>query len=178
MKRTHLYAKLLSGLVALSCGNAVFASEAQTSATAGGGLGRAGTAAATARYEGDRGFARTDTKTGKVNLARGVAVGVDEDGLTLSISTAIAPKNGPALATNFNLSIGRDGDVGGSVGHAVALGGLQREVSAGGGAQTNGHNPVAVSQAGGRTVLGGIVRANSRSYTEPRPIVVRRVIRR
>jgi hypothetical protein len=147
--------------MAALCGGAN-AGEAQTSATAGSARGN-GTAAATARYEGDAGFARTDTRSGRVNLARGVAVGVDEDGLSLSLSNAVATEHGPAIATNFNLSIGRDGQVSHSNGIAVADGPVHRSATAGGSASNDRFNSGASSFASGRTDPRGVVRAETRS---------------
>lgn len=120
-------------LAALCLPAAVRASDAQTSASAGAGLGR-DVAAATARYEGDVGFARTDSRSGRVSSARGVAVGLDEDGLSLSVSQAVAPRFGPALATSLNFGIERDGDVSASLGVARADGPIYRQATAGGGA--------------------------------------------
>lgn len=157
------------------------ASDAETSATATRGYGRSGTATGMARYEGDLGFARTDTRTGRINAARSVALGVDRDGVSLSVSHAIAPQRGPALAANFNMSIGRNG-TSHSSGHSVARGGLERSVTAGG-ATTSGtrySRPVATSIAGGKTSFGGVVRAQTRSHSSPerRIVPVRRVILR
>ena len=122
----------LTGLTLLLAAMPTLASDAETSAQASDGAGHSGTATATARYAGDVGFARTDTRSGRVNLARGVAVGVDEDGLTLSVSLAVAPQRGPAVATNFNLSLGRNGAAAVSVGRSVAQGGATRTVTASG----------------------------------------------
>ena len=91
-----------------------------------------GTATATAAHNAPIGFARTDTRSGPINAARGVAVGVDRDGITLSVSAALAPKLGPAVAANFNMTIDRDGDVSRSTGLAVAKGPGTREVNVGG----------------------------------------------
>ncbi len=146
---------------------AALASEADTSAWAGAGRGRTGSAGATAHYEGDAGFARTDSRSGATSLARGVAIGVDEDGLSLSISHAIAPRSGPALATTFNMSIGEDGRVSTSGGLSVAESPLQRSVRAGGSAATYGP---ALASAGGSTDRFGTVHA--RTWAEdsgPRP---------
>ena len=107
--------------------------EAETSATAGGNRYRSnGTAAATARYTADIGFARTRSRSGRISTARGIAVGFDENGLTLSASHAVAGRFGLAVATNFNLSIGTDGSVSLSHGGAVAIGPAHRSASAGG----------------------------------------------
>ena len=69
---------------------AVSASDARTSATASGGPAGPGTAAATASFAGERGFTRTQTRTGDVNHARAVAVGIDEDGLLHAFRGATA----------------------------------------------------------------------------------------
>ncbi|MBK9118157.1 MAG: hypothetical protein IPM18_00920 [Phycisphaerales bacterium] len=164
MKRMR-YSGLVTGLMIGVGVSGAWASEAQTSASATGGRNN-GAATATARYDGQVGFARTDTKTGKVNLARGVAVGVDANGLSLSLSHAIAPQHGPAIATNFNMSIGRDGEVNHSVGSAVATGGSGRTVMAGGQTQSSVPGRVAVvhqpSALHPSTVpVGGVVRLRS-----------------
>lgn len=153
------------------------ASSAETSASAGRDrLGR-GNTQATASYEGNRGFARTDSRTGRVNVARGVAVGVDEDGLSLSVSHAIDRKNGPSIATNFNLSIGRDG-ASHSNGLSVAGGSRERQASAGGAVSNHRHNPVAISTASGRTGSRGQVIARTNSYVQRQQPRVLRPIRR
>ncbi len=109
------------------------AGDARTSAGATSNpLNGGGSATATAAYNAPIGFARTNTRSGPINAARGVAVGVDKDGLTLSVSTALAPKLGPAVAANFNITIERDGDVSRSSGIAVAKGPANREVNVGG----------------------------------------------
>ncbi|MGE0481743.1 MAG: hypothetical protein AB7Q17_14855 [Phycisphaerae bacterium] len=115
-----------------------FASDASSSATVSGGFGRPGSAGATASYNGDAGFARTDTRSGNISTARGVAVGVDRDGLALSVSHAVTLPNGQAIGTNFNLSLDRDGDVSHSTGVALARGPIERSVTVGGSAGTNG----------------------------------------
>ena len=84
--QSKLVALLSIALLAASAS----ASDARTSASAASNGRRSGTAAASATYKGDVGFARTDTRTGQINLARGVAVGVDDRGLSLSVSTALA----------------------------------------------------------------------------------------
>jgi len=148
------------------------ASDAETSATAGSNrLQPNGTAQAAARYEGDRGFARTQSRSGPVNLARGVAVGVDERGLSLSVSQAVAPQAGPALAANFNMSIGMDGRVSGSTGLALSEGPLYRSASAGGRAGTGRVSPAAVSYASGKSDPNGRVTASTRAYeSRSRPV--------
>jgi len=179
MKATKINLLSVSGLIALALmiGGpiAALASDAETSATAT--RGRTGTAAATAHYAGEVGFARTTTSTGAVNVARAVAVGVDENGVSLSVSTAVAPRSGPAVATNFNLSIGTNGEVARSTGRAEAVGGAARTVSAGGKASSTPAGSVAISHASGSTSCGGVVRVNTRSHHEPERVVVKRVIR-
>jgi hypothetical protein len=168
----------LTGVVALAFSTLAWASDTETSASATGGRARSGTAIATARYEGDVGFARTDTRTGNINLARGVAVGVDEDGLSLSVSLAIAPLSGPAFATNFNLSFESDGDVATSFGTSRATGGTSRTVAVGGRASATPYRPLAMSTASGVSRNGGVVRTYTHSNQyERREVAVRRVIR-
>ncbi len=128
--------RMILSAIGLWMAGAAIASDADTSATAGPGRYGTGTAAATAHYEGDYGFARTDSRTGAVNLARGVAVGVDEDGISLSLSNALAPRYGPAVATNFSMSIGTDGRVSTSTGRAESD--VPATVSVAGGTNTAG----------------------------------------
>lgn len=140
------------------------ASDAETSATAGSSrFDRNGTAAATARYDGRVGFARTDASSGRLSRARGVAVGVDEEGLSLSVSHAIAPPHGPAVATNFSVTIDRDGDVARNASLAIAGGPIERSVSAGGQTGTGRFVPHASGFATGRTDPFGRVQASSHS---------------
>lgn len=183
MKRLGNYWKryLGAGLAVFGLTAAAWAADAETSATAARLPGGSGTATATARYEGDHGFARTDTRTGQVNVARGVAVGVDEHGVSVSVSTAVAPRNGPAIATNFNMSIGLNGSAT-STGRVTATGGVERSVTAGGATATRPAGPVASSVASGRTDPGGVVRAattsdSTRRGVIPRPVAAKRVIR-
>ena len=143
---------------------AAYGADANSSATAGSNGGRTGTAVATAGYEGDFGFARTDSNSGRVNTARGVAVGVDNDGVSLSLSNALATQHGPAIATNYNLSIGRDGRVSSSFGASVANGPVHREASAGGRTATTANGGGAVSEASGRTDRFGSVEARSEAH--------------
>lgn len=155
------------------------ASDAQTSATAGSNSFRPnGTAAATARYEGKVGFARTQSQSGRLNLARGVAVGVDKNGLSLSVSHAVAPRLGPAVGSNFSLSIGRDGEVSKNHSIAVAHGPFEREVTVGGQAGSGRFGSTASGIASGRTDPFGRVQANSDSHVS-RPLArVARIIHR
>lgn len=165
------FARYAVALASLTLTASAFAADAATSATAGSGR-HGGNAAATASYNGDVGFARTDTRSGSVNLARGVAVGFDENGLALSVSNAIAPKHGPAVATNFNLSLGRDG-VAHSTGVSVANGPLHREATAGGSTSSGPLRPTATSIASGQTDRYGRVVAHTNAYSSPRPQAVR-----
>ncbi len=168
-----MYAKMISNvlrtstlLASLLISTSAAASGAQTSATATSIPTGPGTAAATASYEGDRGFARTQTRTGEVNQARAVAVGVDEDGLTVSISHAFAPRTGPAFATNLSFTFGRGGDVAQSAGQAHAQGGFERSVTAGGQSSSGRGSAVATSLASGRANPGGIAHAKVVSEQE------------
>lgn len=170
--------KMTSGLTVLAmmmAGGVAMASEAETSASATGRSGRAGDASGTARYKGDVGFARTDTRSGAVNASRSVAVGVDDDGLSLSLSSAVAGRRGPAIATNYNLSIGRDGRVSRSLGRSIASGGRERTAEAGGSTSTRGTSN---SLAAGRTVGGGTVEATTRSDSTPRRVAPRPLVLR
>lgn len=159
MKHLHAILTVLTGLVAMS---AALGGEANSSASAGNGRGRNGNAAASAGYTGDIGFARSDSNSGPISTARGVAVGFDERGLTLSVSNAIAPRHGPAIATNFNLSIGTDGSVSHSTGLAMALGKGNRSVTAGGSANSH-RGGTARSFASGRSNSNGRVLTAGRS---------------
>jgi len=176
MKRTTTYTiAILFGSRATA---AVMAGEGTTSASASGGR-RSGTAAATAHYDGadgGAGVARTRTRTGEVNLARGVAIGIDEDGLDFSFSHAIATRYGPAYAGTFNLSIGRDGDVSGSYGGVLSQGGAVRNAQAGGSTRTDNRGATAQANATGNTWPGGRVIAWTNSYnSQPRVYVPARV---
>ncbi len=153
----------MAALVTLMIAAAARASDAETQAWANSGRGGRGAAGGQASYRGDLGFSRTESRSGRVNAARSVAVGVDERGLSLSISTAVSPQRGPALGTTLNISIDRDGDVATSVGAGGAAGGLARTVDVSGATSTGGARPTAAAQATGRTELGGIARAVSRS---------------
>jgi len=153
----------MAALLVLAIAAVARAGDADTQAWARSGRGGPGAAGGQASYRGDVGFARTESRSGRVSAARSVAVGVDERGLSLSISTAVAPARGPALGTTFNVAIDRDGDVATSVGASVAAGGLARAVEVGGGTSTGIARPTAVAQATGRTEFGGIARAVTRS---------------
>ncbi len=150
------------------------AADSASSAGAASDGHRSGTATATAQYEGDVGFARTNSESGRVNAARAVAVGVDEDGLSLSISQAFAPRFGPAIATNFNLTIDRDGDVSASRGVAVADGSAQRAVSVGG---SGGNGRATTSTATGSTGPHGQVRVHTEAHDHQATPTAVRVVR-
>ncbi|MCG3126604.1 MAG: hypothetical protein CHACPFDD_01455 [Phycisphaerae bacterium] len=152
-----------------------YAGDADSSATAGGGHGRNGDASATASYEGDVGFARTRARSGPISTARGVAVGVDQDGLSLSISNAIATHHGLALASTLNISIERDGDVAISRGVSRADGAADWSATAGGSSTTR-HGAAAVAHAAGRSDPSGRVAA--RTWSQSRRDGERRVARK
>lgn len=142
------------------------ASDAESSASAASNsFRRNGTADASASYDGRVGFARTQSRSGAVNAARGVAVGVDKNGLSLSVSNAVAPRLGPAVATNFNVSIGRDGEVSHSGGISVADSPIKRSVTAGGATGTGFRTPTATSFASGKTDRFGRVDAHTNAAT-------------
>jgi hypothetical protein len=174
MKRNAIFTAAMAMMTFAAADS--LASDAETSATAGSNrYQRTGTAQATARYEGDIGFARTNTQSGSVNLARGVAVGVDESGLSLSVSQAVAPRGGSAIATTFNLSIGRDGQVSRSRGVTVADGPIHKSATAGGRVSTGRHGNAATAIASGKTDRFGRVHAKTESkQVRPRRVLVRR----
>ncbi len=147
------------------------ASDAQTSASVSGGAHRPPVAAADARYVGDVGFATTRTETGPVSLARGVALGVDEDGLSFSLSQAVG-RGDSSIATNFTLSLDRDGDVSHSFGASLAAGPHEHSASAGGVATTQGHG-TAASSAAARSDPYGIAEARTVSQHAPAKRVLR-----
>jgi hypothetical protein len=155
----------------------VFASDAATSATAGSNRYQPnGTAQATAHYSGDIGFARTSTQSGSVNLARGIAVGVDQSGLSLSVSNAVATQYGPAVATSFNLSIDRNGQVSRSGALTYADGPIHRSATAGGRVGTGRDGNAAIAFASGKTDRFGDVYARTDSEQgRPRPAVTRQL---
>jgi hypothetical protein len=86
-------------------------------------------ASAEASYSGPAGMARTDTRVGRVNFARGLAVSYGPQGISLSQSIGVS--RGPvATAHNFQLSVGPDGT---HVGHGgvVSRGGDTRVITGG-----------------------------------------------
>lgn len=156
----------VSGLVAAMLGamsmtSVAMAGEASSDAWANSH----GSAGANAAYNGDgRGWAKTTTRTGNVNYGRGTSFGIDRDGVSFSVSQALAPRFGPALASTFNVSIGFDGDVNTSHGSSIARGGNVREVNAGGFASSNRYNGgTSGATAGGRTGPSGRVVAETKS---------------
>jgi len=175
MKRGRIIA---SGIIGVLATMGAWASDAESSATAGSGrTARNGTASATAHYAGDLGVARTDSRSGRqVSLARGVAVGVDRDGISLSVSHALATRAGLALAGTFNLSIGRDGTVSQGVGRVVAAGPAYRSASAGGAISTGARGRPATVVVSGHTDSAGRVHAVSESASTR--ATLRRAVRR
>jgi len=155
----------------------VFGSEAATQASVTNGRSGNGSAMATAEYEGTVGLARTRTETGKVTLARGLAVGLDEDGLSVSLSHGVASRRGPAYAGTFNLAINTNGQVSGSYGGALSRGGSSRSATAGGRVQAARRGGSATAFATGQTRGGGTVKASTQSY-QRRVQVARKVLRR
>jgi hypothetical protein len=158
-------------MIAIVSGAAVVAraGEVSTSASATGNAWGPGTAAATAGYSGNGpGYAHTDTRTGNVNFASGVAWGVDNRGVCFSASNALAGRVGPALASNLNICIGLDGSVASSGGLAAARGGLTRSVSAGGFARSQFGGGVASSMVGARTDPRGFASGRTWSNSTPR----------
>lgn len=169
----------LAALLALLTAPLAFGGEASTSASAGSnGIGP-GTATANAAYTGGgRGFARTQTRSGRVNFGRGVAYGIDRNGVSFSSSHAVAGRFGPAVARNFNITIGFDGRVTRSSGVSVASGSPAREAHAGGFANARRGNPTSVSTAGGRTGPRGFVRARTDAKSDFRRLFKTRFRRR
>ena len=157
-----------------------WAGRATTSATASSPGYGPGTAAATAGYDGNGvGITRTNARTGRVNIAQGVSLGFDENGLSLSTSYAIAPRFGPAIGSTMNVAIGTDGSVAHSVGRTLATGSRTRTVSTAGSAApgSRGRSPTASAAASGRTGHGGKVISKTHSRTRVSK-AHRRVIRK
>jgi hypothetical protein len=151
-------------LTGLTLTTTALAGNAETSATAGTRFD-SGNAMATAAYDGRIGFARSNAQTGRVNAAKGVAVGVDKHGISLSVSTALATRLGPAVAANFNMTIGRDGDVSKSTGLAIAKGSFVREATAGGSTHAGRSGIGSTATATGKAPL-GTVRVITRSRSD------------
>jgi len=169
----------IGAMILLAATMSAEAGQADSSASASSNGWRPGTAAASAGYSGGGvGFSETKTRSGLVNFARGLAFGIDENGLSVSSSYAVAPRRGPAAAGTFNLGVGWDGSVSHSAGRTVASGDRSRRVEAGGFADPGrrGRPASAGASVGGRTGPRGQVvsRTDSRSY---RPRLVRRAHR-
>lgn len=159
--KTSMTASLIA-LLTLIASLPAMAGEATTSAGVTQIGSRPGTASATAAYTGDgRGQARTTTRSGRVSLAEGLAFGVDRDGIDFSVSYAVAGRFAPALASTFNLSIGRDGSVAGSGGLSVANAAPIRSVNAGGFARSQPGGSISGATAGGRSDPHGTVIART-----------------
>jgi hypothetical protein len=138
------------------------AGDAFSNAGAGWNAYGNGTADATAGYRGDgQGYARTDTRTGRVNVAQGISWGLDEHGISFSASHAAASRFLPAAAGNLNIAIGFDGSVGTSGGLSFANGPVNRYANAGGSALTNHNGSTAGATAGGRSDSLGYVQAKT-----------------
>ena len=152
----------LTILLTLIASLPALAGEATTSAGVTQIGSRPGTATATAAYTGDgRGQARTTTRSGQVTLAEGLAFGVDRDGIDFSVSYAVASRFAPAVASTFNLSVGRDGSVASSGGVSVAENAPIRSVIAGGFARSQHGGSISGATAGGRSDPHGTVIAKT-----------------
>ncbi|GJM25422.1 MAG: hypothetical protein DHS20C16_18370 [Phycisphaerae bacterium] len=157
---------------------AAFAGVANTSATAGSGGWGPGTAAATANYDGDGvGFTKTKASSGKLNVARGLSVGFDQTGLSVSHSYAVAGQRGPAVGGTLNVHIGQNG-VAVSGGQSVASQGRSRQVNVAGQAGSNGRRPTATAAASGHASGRGVVNARTFSRSSDRYDSRRRVASR
>ena len=165
--RTSMLRSIATALALLASATFAWAGQASSNASATSNPFGPGTATAGAAYTGGgQGWARTNTRSGNnLNFGQGISFGVDPaTGVSFSASNAVAPRFGPAMASNFNLSIGLDGSVANSGGLSVANGGLSRNVHAGGFAGTNHGGSVAGSTAGGDTGRFGSVHA--RTYSD------------
>lgn len=159
---------LLTALVSMSAATMAPASEASSGASATANPFGPGTAEADAAYRGDgRGFARTNTRTGAVNVARGLAFGVDRDGISISASNAVAGRFLPGVASTFNLTIGRDGSMAGSSGLSVAGRAPFRSVSAGGFSGTGRNGAISGATASARSEPRGLARSRTRTWSRP-----------
>lgn len=159
---------LVMALVMWNSPDRLLAGEASTSAgvTQIGSL--PGTANANASYTGDgRGQARTNTRSGPVSFAQGVAYGVDRDGFDFSVSYAVGGRFLPAAASTFSVSIGRDGSVASSGGLSTASPAPIRSVNAGSFARSQPGGSVAAATAGGRSDPHGTVTGRTWSRSTP-----------
>jgi hypothetical protein len=109
-------------------------------------------------------------------VARGLAWGLDQNGLSLSASTALAGRRG-AVARNFNLTIGTDGQVAVSGGRSVSVGSQQRSAGAGGLAGNTGRGTYTMSTAHGKSDPRGFVRTQTWSKSQKKKNVIRRRVR-
>lgn len=163
-------------VIGLANAQAALAGEATTSAGVSQIGSIPGTATATAAYNGDgRGHADTITRSGPVTFARGVAYGVDRDGLDFSVSYAVGGGLLPVRARTFNMSIGRDGSVSRSSGAVEAGPSPITAVQAGGFARSQRGGSVSAATASGRSEPFGTVvgRTWSESSRPPRLITRR-----
>jgi len=155
--------------VVMSAAKLALAGEVSTNASATGNRWGPGTATANAGYMGPgQGYAHTDTRSGNVNFASGVAMGVDNRGVCFSASNAVAGRLGPALASTFNICIGLDGRVASSGGLSTAIGGVTRTVSAAGFARTPFGGAVAGATAGARSDPHGFASGRTWSHSTPK----------
>ncbi len=123
-----------------------------------------GSANAGASTDAPFGIARTGTRVGRVNVGRGLAVGMGPNGLTLSHTIGVG-QNGLGAAHNFNMSIGREGT---NIGHgAVVTAGPGSRVIAGGNTRIDRFGPRGGSRAGG---TGPYTRAWTESRTRRTPL--------
>ena len=81
------------------------------------GRGHANSGAAT---DSPMGIAQSESRVGRVNMARGLAVGFGPDGLSISHSIGVNDR-GLGVGHNFNMSVGRNGTHVGQ-GHVVTGG--------------------------------------------------------
>lgn len=168
MTRSMTIRLALTSFLTMALSMPTFAGEASTSAAVTQIGLRPGTATANAAYVGDgRGQARTMTRSGRVSLAEGLAIGVDRDGIDFSVSYAVGGRFLPAVASTFNLSLGRDGSVASSGGLTVANPAPVRSVNAGGFARSQLGGSIAGATAGGRSDPHGKVTARTWSNSRP-----------
>lgn len=173
---TRIRLATLTAVIGLAAAQTTLAGEATTSAGVSQVGTHPGTATATAAYNGDgRGHADTITRSGPVNFARGVAYGVDQNGLDFSVSYAVGGGLLPVRARTFNMSIGRDGSVSRSSGVVDASPSLITSVQAGGFARSQRGGSISAATASGRSEPFGTVvgRTWSQSSRPPRLITQR-----
>lgn len=174
LRRSRMISALTAAALTMNwSAAAALAGGAATSASATSNGRSPGTAAATAQYSGDRGFARTDTRSGPVSYGSGVAYSVDRNGISLSVSQAVAGVLGPAVASSLNISIGHNGSVASSSSLSVAGGRGARSVTAGGATSTHRTGATAVATAASHTAPRSVVKTTTVSHTR-RVVLVRR----